>query len=112
MLEERHLGRRRYPRYNTDKALQAQIYQLEHASNHVQGRMQQFGEGGLGALMTNQLTVGQVICVELAQDLHVYATVRYLRGYNHGFEFVMVTERQRSGIRKICQTLVPRVYSA
>ena len=108
MITERRLGRRRYPRYSTDKPMQAQIYWWDHIANHVRGRMRQFGEGGMGALMTDQLAVGQIISVTLAHNLTVYAAVRYMRGYHHGFEFVMVTDRQREGIRQICQSLVPR----
>ena len=87
--------------------MQAQIYWRDHTANSVQGRMHQFGEGGMGALLASQLPVGQVISVQLSQGLHVYAVVRYLKGHEHGFEFIMVTDRQREGIKNICRSLTP-----
>lgn len=103
--------KRRYPRYSLDKAIVAQrVY--EEMSVSIRGRWQTFGEGGLGAQMSEQLRSGEVVRFELSPSLRVYAAVRYCRAFYHGFEFVLLKDRQKAEIERMCRELGTRVTAA
>ena len=74
----------------------------------VRGRCCEVGEGGAGVSLNDQLPVGEVVTLELSPALRVYAAVRYLRGFYHGFEFVMLRDRQREAIHQLCANLASR----
>jgi hypothetical protein len=59
-------------------------------------------EGGLGTVLADQLNVGEVILIQLTQALKVYATVRNVRGFKHGMEFVLLRDPQRHAIKQLC----------
>jgi hypothetical protein len=69
----------------------------------IRGRWRQFGEGGVGAQMAEQLRFGEVIVLDLSHTLKVYAAVRYCRAFFHGFEFVLLKERQKAEIARMCR---------
>jgi hypothetical protein len=71
----------------------------------IRGRWKTFGEGGLGAQMSEQLRSGEVIKFELSPSLTVYAAVRYCQSFNHGFEFVLLKDRQKAEIMRMCREL-------
>ncbi|HJX01161.1 MAG TPA: PilZ domain-containing protein [Terriglobales bacterium] len=100
--------KRRYPRYPIDKPLTA--YRLfEDVKVSVRGRWRQFGEGGLGAQMSEQLRSGEVLQMELSPSLKVYAAVRYCRAFYHGFEFVLLKDRQKAEIARLSREFGERV---
>jgi len=102
-----HELKRRYPRYLLDRPLTAyRIYEEMRVS--VRGRWQQFGEGGLGAQMTEQLRSGEVLQMELSPSLKVYAAVRYSRAFYHGFEFVLLKDRQKAELARLSREMGDR----
>lgn len=108
MQGARLLRQRRYPRYRWDIPVRAHVYSTDTMTYPVRGRCCELGEGGAGASLCDQLPPGEVVSLELSPNLRVYAAVRYLRGYYHGFEFVMLRDRQRHAIQKLCAALAPR----
>ena|SRR5437016_6199212 len=96
--------KRRYPRYAVDKPLTAhRVYDTMIIS--IRGRWQTFGEGGAGAQMSEQLRDGEVIRLELSPSLKVWAAVRYCRAFYHGFEFVLLRDKQKADIKLLCRQL-------
>lgn len=105
-----HERKRRYPRYPLDKPLIAhRIY--DEMTVSIRGRCQMFGEGGAGAQMSEQLLCGEVISLELSPSLKVYAAVRYTRAFFHGFEFVLLKDRQKSELARLSRELAERSAS-
>ena len=100
----KHSIRRRYQRYPVDRPLIChRVY--DDATISFRGRWRSLGEGGAGAEMSEQLRTGEVIQLELSATLCVYAAVRYGRGFDHGFEFVLLRDRQKAEIKRICTEL-------
>ena len=87
--------KRRYPRYALDRPLLAHLYCSETSALTYRGRCRELSEGGIGAALGEQLSPGEVVTLEFAPNLKVYGAVRYLRGFYHGFEFVLLRDRQR-----------------
>jgi hypothetical protein len=110
-LTPEHPRTRRYPRHKVDRPIRAAICGCEPYSN-IPGRCRELGEGGLGAMMSDQLYPGEIVSVELAPMLKVYAAVRFLRGFYHGFEFVFVREREREKIKQFCKQFSWEQHSA
>ncbi|HTC79257.1 MAG TPA: PilZ domain-containing protein [Terriglobales bacterium] len=108
MIGERNWARRRYPRVAVDTALRAHIYCSETSEITIRGRCRQFGEGGLGATLADQLLPGEVVTLEITPALKVYGVARYMRGYFHGFEFIMLRDRQREALRAFYNSHAPR----
>lgn len=97
-----HELKRRYPRYAVDKPITAHRT-YDDVSIPIRGRWRQFGEGGAGAQMSEQLRFGEVILLELSPSLKVYGAVRYSRAFFHGFEFVLLKDRQKDEIVRMCR---------
>ena len=69
---------------------------------------QTLGEGGVGADVPVSLETGETVLLDLVLEervLSLPAAVRYHTGPLHGFEFVDITQEQRSAIRRFCQTM-------
>ena len=96
--------KRKYPRYTMDKPVVA-YRAYEDMKIGIRGQWQTFGEGGLGARMSEQLRSGEVIAFELSPTLRVYAAVRYCQAFYHGFEFVLLKDRQKAEIARMCREL-------
>jgi hypothetical protein len=97
-------AKRRYERYPMDRPLIGhRVY--DDVTLTVRGRWHSLGEGGAGAQMSEQLRTGEVIRLELSSSIRVYAVVRYGRGFHHGFEFVLLRDRQRAEIKRLCSDL-------
>jgi c-di-GMP-binding flagellar brake protein YcgR len=59
-------------------------------------------EGGMGALVQHTLNLGEMVAVDLPlreQVLHAIAIVRHMSKTRCGFEFIGLTEEERSRIR-------------
>lgn len=108
MISARKLPKRRYERYRHDAPIRAHVYASEATFFSIRGRCCELGEGGAGATLNDQLPPGEVVALELTPALKIYAAVRYLRGFYHGFEFVMLRDRQREALRHICAALAAR----
>jgi len=103
--------KRRYPRYALDKPIVAHRA-YEEMTIPIRGRWRQFGEGGAGADMSEQLRSGEVIRLDLSPTLRVYAAVRYCRAFYHGFEFVLLKDRQKAEIARMCHELAQTAPAA
>jgi len=107
-----HKGwRRRYPRYRTDIPLQAVVLR-DDGYVELRGRCSDIGEGGLGAVLTDDLLPGEVVSLQFAvpeqgEPLTVRAIVRYRKGLVHGFEFLGLSSDQRQAVKNLCQGLKP-----
>lgn len=100
--------KRRYTRYDIDKPLTAhRLY--DEMSVPLRGRWRQFGEGGAGAQMSEQLRFGEVIRMDLSPSLKVYAAVRYSHAFYHGFEFVLLKEKQKAELARMSRELEDRL---
>jgi len=95
---------RRYRRYPVDRPLIA-YRAYDEMTISFRGRWRSLGEGGAGAQMSEQLRTGEVIRLELSPSLCVYAAVRYGQGFYHGFEFVLLRDRQKAEIKRMCSEL-------
>src|SRR6266704_3857085 len=97
-----HPIQRRYPRYAIDRPLVG--FRLDWDTTvSIRGRWRQLGEGGAGAQIGEQLYPGEIIYLELAPSLKVYAAVRYRMVFYHGFEFVLLRESQKAVIKRLCE---------
>jgi hypothetical protein len=102
-------SQRRFPRYLLDTRLSVHVFRAE-ARVSLWGRSNELGEDGIGATLTGTLETGEVVAMELSLPLGAYpikfrALVRYRDGLRHGFEFLALTTRQRSEIRRACEML-------
>jgi len=78
--------------------------------SQVNGLCNQIGEGGLGAIISTELSVGEVVDLNLsvpsqAQAVSVRAVVRWRERLQHGFEFYAATSEQLAAIRTYCAGL-------
>jgi PilZ domain len=101
-----HPIRRRFPRYSVDKPLVVSLPYWDMPVT-IRARCKQLGEGGAGAETAQQFSTGEVVCLKLSATLTVYAAVRYSRGFYHGFEFVLLRDRQKSELKRMCSRYAP-----
>jgi len=76
----------------------------------LQGYCNQIAEGGLGALLQEELPVGSVVSLQFvvpprSARLHVQAVVRYHIGLQYGLELTPLHEGERVAIRQFCNEL-------
>jgi len=74
------------------------------------GRTNEIGQDGVGATLSGELAVGEVVSMDFPipvspYHLKVRAIVRYSAGLRCGFEFLIVTEEQRETLRRVCEVL-------
>jgi PilZ domain-containing protein len=101
---------RRYVRHRLDVRVQASVFR-EGITTTLWGRTSELGQDGLGATLTGELKVGEVVTMEFPVPvapflIHVRAIVRYCYGLHCGFEFLRVTEEQRRTLSRVCEVLV------
>lgn len=101
---------RRFPRYRTDLRLIVKVLGQD-GYLRVHGRCNEIAESGLGAVVTAELSPGEMVSLELSipngPELALRAVVRHRMGFLHGFEFVGMLPEQAQSILSYCQTLVP-----
>jgi hypothetical protein len=78
------------------------------------GRSTELGRDGIGATLTGELEVGEIVSLEIPLPLSTYpvkmrAIVRYRQGLRYGFEFLTLTEPQRDTISRVCEMLANRI---
>jgi len=100
-------GRRRFPRYRTDMKVTVLVLGPEgHVT--VNGLCKQIGEDGLGAIIANELSIGEMVDLQLSMSLEptpvsLRALVRWHNRLQHGFEFFGISSEQRAMIRDYCK---------
>jgi hypothetical protein len=79
---------------------------------HVQlsGLCNQIGEGGLGAIIGSELTIGEIVNLQLSvpaeeQPISLRAVVRWRERLQHGFEFFGAFSQECERVREYCQAL-------
>jgi PilZ domain len=102
---------RRYARFRTEIPI---IVKLLGKDGYVRihGRCFEIAEAGLGAVITSELTAGEMVTLEFSipdvpEALVIRSVVRHRMGFLHGFEFIGALPAQSELIQAFCQTLEP-----
>jgi PilZ domain len=95
---------RRFPRYELDRPLNVVVFWDDVAVRTIRGRCRVLGEGGLGANISDQLYIGDVVSLDLYPVAKAYGSVRNVSGTYHGFEFLFTDDNQRRAIKRLCDT--------
>lgn len=108
---ETRCQRRHFRRYYFDEVVRVHGG-ADHSLAPVFGRTSNLGEGGLAAVLPQQLEPGATVVAEFSagpggEKLSCSAVVRYRRGYLHGLEFVHVGAEQRQMLQRICERGAP-----
>jgi hypothetical protein len=96
---------RRFPRFVIDRPLTAVVFWDDVPIRKVHGRSHVLSEGGLSAMLADQLYVGEIVKLEMPPVHGVYATVRNTRGTEHGLEFLYAREGQRQAVQDLCKAV-------
>lgn len=97
---------RRFSRHRLDGRIKASVFR-QGVTITCWGRTSELGRDGLGAILSRQLHVGEVVSLEFAiplppHTINLRAAVRYSDGLRCGFEFLIVTDEQRKILGNIC----------
>jgi hypothetical protein len=89
---------REAPRYALDERL------IVKGTSKLHGRTKDIGENGLGATVAGELNLYESVELEFylpgsLTPVTIPAEVRYRRGFQYGFVFLHVTERQKALIQ-------------
>ncbi len=102
-------AQRRFSRSRFDVRIQVAIFR-EGLTSTCWGRTSELSLDGIGATLSGELRVGEVVSLEFPIPLpphviKVRAVVRYSDGLRCGFEFLVVTVEQRLLLREVCVVL-------
>ena len=102
---------RRYARYRTELPVIVKVLGQD-GFFRIHGRCFELAEAGLGAVITSELSTGEMVTLEFSipdasEPLVARAVVRHRMGFLHGFEFVGLLPEQRERVLKFCRTLQP-----
>jgi hypothetical protein len=102
---------RRYARYRTELPVIVKVLGPDGYSR-IHGRCFEIAEAGLGAVISSELTMGEMTTLEFSLPdegaaIVMRAVVRHRMGFLHGFEFVGLLPEQKEQIRKYCRDLKP-----
>lgn len=100
---------RRFSRSRFDVRIQVSVFR-DGLTDTYWGRTSELSVDGIGATLSGQLQVGEVVSLEFPIPvpphlIKVRAVVRYSDGLRCGFEFLVVTEEQRLLLREVCVVL-------
>ena len=100
---------RRSARYDFDARIQVSVFR-EGQTTTCWGRTSELGENGIGATLSGEFQVGEVVSLEFPipiapHVMKVRAAVRYSKGLHCGFEFLVVTREQKLILHQICTVL-------
>jgi len=100
---------RRFPRHGMDARIQLSVFR-DGSTISLWGRTSELGQDGVGATLSAELKVGEVVSMEFPIPVPPYlmrvrAIARYCEGLRCGFEFLIVTEDQRQTLRRTCEVL-------
>ncbi len=103
--------RRRHPRYRGNFRVTVN-HLLGSQYQNLDGHCRDLSAAGIGVLLAAELNGGEVVGLRfLLPDSNdpwdVRAVVRYRRGYQYGFEFLSLTNEQRSFLEKHLTGLEP-----
>jgi hypothetical protein len=100
---------RRFSRYPFDVRIQVSVFR-DGTTSQLWGRTSELGQDGLGATLSGELQLGEVVSLEFPLPLPPHlaklrAVVRYSEGLRCGFEFLVVPEAQKLILRQVCVVL-------
>ena len=102
---------RQFPRFQLDVRILVHRF---HNGAHVTvwGRSTTLGVEGIGATLTGEMEIGDVVGLEFSVPLSPHpvklrASVRYRNGFQYGFEFLAVDGSQRQAIQRALDILPP-----
>jgi len=100
---------RRFPRHQLDVRLLVHVFRAG-VSSTFWGRSNMLGKEGIGATISGDLEISEVVGLEFsvplsAQPVKLRAVVRYRNGFQYGFEFLAVDTQQRDAIQRACDIL-------
>ena len=100
---------RRFTRHRLDARIQMSVFR-DGEKTSLWGRTSELGQDGVGATLSAELKVGEVVSMEFPIPVQPYfmrvrAIARYCEGLRCGFEFLIVTEDQRETLRRTCEVL-------
>lgn len=100
---------RRYPRFTIDVRMSVEVFR-EGTVNYYWGRSRELGRDGIGATLTGELEVGEVVSLEFSlpvspHPVKVRAIARYRDGLYYGFEFLAMKPEQRALVERACAML-------
>ena len=100
---------RRFSRYAFDVRIQVSVFR-EGETTTLWGRTSELGLDGLGATLSGELHIGEVVSLEFPISIEpkvmkLRAVVRYGQGLLCGFEFLVVTAAQKLTLRQLCVML-------
>lgn len=102
---------RRYARYRTEIPVIVKVLSKD-GYLRIHGRCFEIAEAGLGAVITSELTAGEMVTVEFSipdvpEVFVIRSVVRHRMGFLHGFEFIGALPAQSELIQAFCQKLEP-----
>jgi hypothetical protein len=102
---------RRYARYRTELPVIVKVLGKD-GYLRVHGRCFEIATAGLGAVITSELTAGEMVTLEFSipdapETFVIRSVVRHRMGFLHGFEFVGALPKQIELIHGFCQKLEP-----
>ncbi len=102
-------SRRRFPRHQLDVRILVHTFR-EGVSTTIWGRSNMLGQEGIGATLTGDLGISEVVGLEFPvplspQPIKLRAIVRYKNGFQYGFEFLAVDATQRQALLRACEIL-------
>jgi len=107
--QPQHARERRFKRYPYDVRAEVAVFR-DGEITRLWGRTNEIAEDGLGATVTSELKLGEVVSVEFPipippRMMKLRAIVRYSHGLRCGFEFLILTAEQRETMRQLCDSL-------
>jgi hypothetical protein len=105
-IAKTHESLRRFTRHRFDGRIQVSVFR-QGMTVTCWGRTSELGVDGLGATLSGELQVGEVVSLEFSIPLipnvmKVRAVVRYSRGLRSGFEFLVMTSEQKLILGQLC----------
>ena len=100
---------RRFSRSRFDVRIRVSVFR-EGVTTNFWGRTSELSLDGIGATLSGELQVGEVVSLEFPIPLppHVMklrAVVRYSEGLSCGFEFLVMTGEQKLMLHQVCVVL-------
>lgn len=104
--------KRRFPRFAVDARMRVRMFQ-DGEFRTCWGRSTELGQDGIGATLTGDLEVGEIVSLEIPLPLSPYplkvrAIVRYRQGLRYGLEFLTLTDNQRDMLCRVCEMLATK----
>ena len=102
---------RQFPRFQLDVRMLVHLFR-DGTTTTVWGRSTAVGQEGIGATLTGEMEIGEVVGLEFNVPLSPHpvklrAIVRYKNGFQYGFEFLAMDGNQRQALQRALDILPP-----